>query len=90
MHKNGKRQAGLVISKFNDEIDLIEANDFIKEWLGYGIVICANKRKSKNYIDRDCLLSSVLEGLYTSFISLERKFEKPWSEPLKKKSYQYL
>ena len=84
MHKNGRRQDGLVKYKFNKDLDLSIADSFIREWLGYGMACSINLSRRYKVSDRHLIESSALEALMDTFCVLNEKFssEERWGNGL--------
>lgn len=75
MDLSKKRTPGLVNYKFDKEIDLEKADEFIKNWLGYCLTICREKCKDRYKIeDSHVFLSVSLEALVDAFHVLSTKF----------------
>ena len=74
VHKSGPRLPGISTCKFDKDVDLQEADSFIRRWIAYAIVLANERAKRLNIQDRDVVKSSALEGSFNAFVVMSEKY----------------
>jgi len=76
-----KTRSGTV--KFDDNVDMQKANEFLKKWESFGVYIGLTEGFDKNLCnDRQTFISGALEGIYKAFVKLMHHYAEPWDEKL--------